>query len=157
MTKRASIIKQASDRLTSLCAYGESRHDLKRALRDTAEAKTGRRPWTQSTSRIHSLNTQGAYWRVVRAYVDWARSTYDIRDLDDLDVHADELVHAYLEHKQRNGKGDGSSYSPYSLQQTRAALRLFHTSLAVLVDGREGKERVFARIPAALRIQALRD
>ncbi len=258
MTKRASIIKQASARLTSLCAYGESRHDLKRALRDDAEAATGRRPWTQSTGRIHSLNTQGAYWRVARDYVEWARSTYDVRDLDDLDTRADELVHAYLEHKQRNGKEDGSPYSPYSLQQIRAALRLFytvahpdartlganvsigrrrrgniannrgestaysrrhvnldnyrplvdflratglrrrevaalrvhdvevrrdapgdvavsvhvtngkggrerlvtpegdHTPLAVLVGGREGKERVFARIPAALRIQALR-
>jgi integrase len=113
-THRKSIVKQAIDRLDSIMAIGQSRRAAKQAAR-----AAGVPAWAFSTGKIHSYTTRDVYQRQILRFVRWARQTFAIRRLEDLDARAEELVSLYL-HKEI-----ATHKSPYTLQQERSALRLF--------------------------------
>ncbi len=132
MPKRASLARQVSDELNARTRYGVSRHRLKEERRDEVEAATGARPWSVSTGFVHSDNTKGAYWRVLRGYAGWARDEHGIRDAAELHERAGELPGAYLAHLMDRGKMDrygretGEGYSAWSLAQYWAGLRFLY-------------------------------
>lgn len=115
-THRKSIIKQAIERLDSKMAIGESRYEAKKAAR----AETNGEPhWSFSTGKIHSYKTRGTYQEHILRFITWARKTYRITDLAQLDPRADELATQYLLN------GIAVKKSPYTLQTERSAFRLF--------------------------------
>lgn len=124
MSKRKGIIYAALQRLHAMMALKESRYEAKKARR-----AAGERVWSFTTERIHSLTTRGVYQQHILAFVNWARDTYHVTHLEQLDERADELVTAYLTHHIAAGR------SPYTLQTERAALRMFfhNRSLAATV------------------------
>ncbi len=111
---RKSIIKEALDRFDSLMAIGESRREAKQERRSTGE-----RIWTFSTGRIHSYKTRTTYQEHVLRFIGWARQTYQIKRLEDLDLRSEELASYYLQTQKEALK------SPYTLQVQRSAFRLF--------------------------------
>jgi integrase len=111
---RKSIVKEAVDRLEEKMAIGQSRGKAKDALRAAGEGG-----WTCSTERIHSFKTRSVYQGHVVRFIRWARATYQIKDLAQVDARADELVTRYLHQHLAEGK------SAYTLQAERSALRLF--------------------------------
>jgi len=111
---RKSIIKEALDRLESKMAIGESRQEAKKAVR-----ATGQPAWAFSTGKIHSYKTRTDYQEHTLRFVNWARETYHITSLEELDAQADELAILYLQ------KEIAAQKSPYTLQLERSALRLF--------------------------------
>lgn len=117
-THHKSIIKQAIERLDSKMAIGESRYEAKRQARAEAE-KTGTPFWSFSTGKIHSHKTRMTYQEHALRFVHWARETEGIRDLEHLDLRANELASRYLRMGMEAGK------SPYTLQTERASLRMF--------------------------------
>lgn len=96
---------------------GKSRYEAKKARR-----KAGERLWAFSDGIIHSHGTRNAYQQHVMAFIQWARSTYDVRRLDVLDRRADELATEYFHERLDAEK------SPDTLQAERAALRLFFSN-----------------------------
>lgn len=114
MSKRKGIIYAALERLHAMMALKESRYKAKKAQREAGE-----RVWSFTTEKIHSLTTRGVYQKLILAFVNWARDTYHITHLEQLDERADELVTEYLTHHIAAGR------SPYTLQTERAALRMF--------------------------------
>lgn len=114
MSKRKGIIYAALQRLHAMMALKESRYKAKKARR-----AAGERIWSFTTERIHSLTTRGVYQQHILAFVNWARDTYHVTHLEQLDERADELVTEYLKHHIAAGR------SPYTLQTERAALRMF--------------------------------
>lgn len=95
-------------------ADGTSRYEAKQTLR-----ASGEHPWAFSTGRIHSFVTRTVYQRHTLHFINWARQEYGINRLDRLDARADELATAYL------SLHITASYSPYTVQAERAALRMF--------------------------------
>jgi len=95
-------------------AINESRGKAKEAAREHGEST-----WAFSTGRIHSFKTRSVYQEHTLRFVSWARSTYNIRSLEQLDPRANELASTYLQHHLADSK------SPYTLQVERAALCLF--------------------------------
>jgi len=95
-------------------AIGESRRQAKQEMRASGESV-----WTFSTGRIHSFKTRSVYQEHVVRFVRWARSTYQVKNLAQLDPQANTLATEYLQQQLTDGK------SPYTLQVERAALRLF--------------------------------
>lgn len=113
-THHKSIIKASLERLDGKMAIGQSRREEKQAIR----ARQGR-VWSVSTGKIHSFKTRSVYQEHTLKFVAWARDTYQVKRLEDLDQRADELAPAWLTQHISEGK------SPYTLQVERAALRLF--------------------------------
>ncbi len=111
---RKSIVKEVIDRLEEKMAIGQSRRQAKQALR-----ASGEHIWAYSTERIHSFKTRATYQGHLVRFVRWARATYHIKNLAQLDARAGELANVYLQQHLDEGK------SPYTLQAERAALRLF--------------------------------
>ncbi|HZU70141.1 MAG TPA: site-specific integrase [Ktedonobacteraceae bacterium] len=111
---RKSIVKEAVDRLEEKMAIRQSRGKAKAALRAAKEMG-----WTGSTERIHSFKTRSVYQGHVVRFVRWVRTTYQIKDLAQVDARADELATRYLQWHLEEGK------SAYTLQAERSALRLF--------------------------------
>jgi integrase len=111
---RKSIIKASLERLDSKMAIGESRREAKEALR-TQQGKL----WAVSTGMIHSFKTRSVYQEHTLKFVSWARRTYQIKQLEELDARANELASTWLREHIADGK------SPYTLQVERSALRLF--------------------------------
>lgn len=95
-------------------AIGQSRRAAKQAAR-----AAGVPAWAFSTGKIHSYKTRDAYQKQTLRFVRWARQTFEIRRLEDLDARAQELVCLYLQQEIAAHK------SPYTLQLERSALRLF--------------------------------
>jgi integrase len=120
MSKHPSLIQEALRRLDGLRAYGVSRHALKAEQRDELRAVGAAIPWSHSTGRIHSVGTATTYQRHVLNFCAWARDTYGVRHLAQLDSSAPELVTEWLQ--AHLDAGD----SPYTVQMQRSALRLFH-------------------------------
>jgi integrase len=111
---RKSIIKEALDRLDGFMAIGESRGKAK----DIAKVK-GESTWGFTTGKIHSFQTRTVYQEHVLKFLNWVRTVYGIKRLEDLDARADDLASAYLQKQLDEGK------SAYSLFTMRCALRLF--------------------------------
>jgi integrase len=117
MTKRKGIIFATLERLHELMALHESRHAAKQAMR-----ADGEHIWTFSTGKIHSLTTRGVYQQQVLAFVNWARATYQITHLEQLDARADELATEYLAKQVTAGR------SPYTVATQRSAFRMFFSN-----------------------------
>ncbi|GHO94811.1 hypothetical protein KSF_048590 [Reticulibacter mediterranei] len=113
-THSKSIIKASLERLDHKMAIGQSRREAKETLR----AQQGK-VWSVSTGMIHSFKTRSVYQEHTLKFVSWARRTYQIKQLEDLDTQANELVATWLREHIAEGK------SPYTLQVERSALRLF--------------------------------
>jgi integrase len=109
-----SIIKASLERLDHKMAIGQSRREAKEALR-TQQGKV----WSVSTGMIHSFKTRSVYQEHTLKFVSWARHTYQIKQLEELDARANELAATWLREHIADGK------SPYTLQVERSALRLF--------------------------------
>jgi integrase len=114
MSHQRSIIKAAIDRLESLMAIGESRHEAKQAMR-----ASGEHVWAFSTEKIHSFKTRSVYQEHVLRFINWCRDIHQVKRLEHLDELADALVCQYLNEQIHANK------SPYTLQVERSALRLF--------------------------------
>jgi len=110
-----SLVKQASQRLGALEAFGCSRYQAKRQA-------AGRGTHDGSTGRLHSTGTKRAYWHWARAYAVWARPQ-GYRHIAELDRDRATLVDAYLRHLLTHAP----PYSAYTMAQARSALRLFHS------------------------------
>jgi integrase len=95
-------------------AIGQSRRQAKQELR-----ASGEHVWAFSTGLIHSFKTRTTYQQHTVRFVRWARSTHNIKNLEQLDPRADELATEYLQLHLDERK------SPYTLQAERAALRMF--------------------------------
>jgi integrase len=113
-THSKSIIKASLERLDRKMAIGQSRREAKETLR-TQQGKI----WSVSTGMIHSFKTRSVYQEHTLKFVSWARRTYQIKQLEELDARANELAATWLREHIADGK------SPYTLQVERSALRLF--------------------------------
>jgi integrase len=113
MSKNTSIIYAALQRLDRLMAPGEKRFAAKQAQREAGEPI-----WGFSTGRIHSYATRTTYQKHILDFCNWARVTYGIRRMEELDARSSELASEYL-------KGITQGYSAWTLQTKRSALRLF--------------------------------
>ena len=120
---RKSLIRQAIERLDECMAIGESRRQAKQEHR-----ATGERLWTFSTGKMHSYKTRTTYQEHVLRFVNWARTTYQIKSLEQLDARANELASIYLQQEIAAYK------SAYTLQVERSALRLFFADRALASD-----------------------
>ncbi|SRR6266540_4730753 len=78
-------------RLESLMAIGESRHQLKQALREASAEKR----WSVSTGKIHSHTTRRVYQQQILAFADWVKKTYHVSNHVVVDAHADEWASQY--------------------------------------------------------------
>lgn len=121
---RKSLIRQVIERLDSKMAIGESRYTAKKAARKVAEAR-GEKLGTFSDGLIHSHKTRTTYQEHILRFVNWARTTFGIDSLTELDPRADELASRYLEEQLQERK------SPWTLQTIRSALRLFFANRAL--------------------------
>ncbi len=113
-----SIIYQLVKRLDGQMAIGTSRYEARQRARAEAQAR-GEHGWSVSDYLIRSYKTRETYQEAILTFVCWARDTYGIKDLRDLDPRAEELVSLYLELRLQEGK------SPSTLKTDRSALRLF--------------------------------
>ena len=120
MSRHPSLIYQALERLDGLRAFGVSRHDLKAEQRGELRVRGLPTAWSHSTGRIHSFGTAETYKRQVLAYCAWARAEAGVCRLEELDRCSPEVVRTWLERQIAGGK------SPYTVQMSRSALRLFH-------------------------------
>jgi len=138
LTKRASLIFACISRLDQKMAIGVSRHQAK---------KESGLPWGHSTGRIHSYATRKAYQAYVLRFANWARNTYQIRRIDELDRRAPELVRQWVAARIAGG------YSAWTVKAELAALRLFFSNwelaagMRLPVNHREDIRR--SRRPAA--------
>ena len=121
---RPSVKYQALKRLDGKMAIGTSRHEAKLAARAEAIAR-GEDGWAASDYLIRSYKTRETYQGLILPFVDWARHTYGIKDLGDLDARADELAGRYLTLHLQAGN------SPSTLKTERAALRLFFSDRTI--------------------------
>ena len=110
---RRSMVKEIIDRLDEKMAIGQSRREAKQAAR-----ASGEHVWTYSTEHIHSFKTRSTYQGHLVRFARWARATYQIKSLAELEARAHELASAFIQKRLAEGK------SPYTLQAERAALRL---------------------------------
>lgn len=113
-----SVIYQSLKRLDGKMAIGDSRYKAKQAAQAEAAAR-GEACWPFTDYLIRSYKTRETYQGPILHFVSWARDTYGIKDLADLDPRADELVSRYLELRLQAGK------SPSTLKTERSALCLF--------------------------------
>lgn len=142
MGSRMSLTYFVIQRLDSLMAINESRHEAKQAIRDSSLEKR----WTVSTGKIHSYTTRDVYQQQIMQYVRWAKETHHIRKPADLDTHADAWVSEYLEEGIKKGKSSSTLYTQ------RSALRLFfgpHVAASVQLPKRKRKEITRSRGPVA--------
>ncbi len=139
---RKSIVKEAIDRLEGKMAIGQSRGKAKEEALAAGEST-----WAFSTEMIHSFKTRTVYQAHVVRFVRWARASYHIKNLVQLDPRAEALATEWLQQQLAEGK------SPYTLQAERAALCMFFAnrvlaaSVAIPRRARENIRR--SRGPAA--------
>ena len=120
---RKSMVKEIIDRLDEKMAIGQSRRAAKQAAR-----ASGEHVWAYSTERIHSFKTRSIYQGHLVRFARWARATYQIKSLAELDARAHELVSAYLRQQLEEDK------SPYTLQAERSAIRLLFVDRTLAQD-----------------------
>ncbi len=68
---------------------------------------------------MHSFKTRGVYQEHTLKFITWARESYGIKRLVDLDARAEELSSEFLQARLAESK------SAYTLKVERAALRFF--------------------------------
>ncbi len=123
MGKRPGLKYAAVQRLDALMAIGEKRAEAK------AEAqRQGASLFAFTYGKIHSFQTRQNYQQIVMRFLDWGRETHQVRDLEKVDAHADELACLYLSERIEQG------YSAWTLQTERAALRLFFQDRNLAAD-----------------------
>jgi integrase len=116
MGTHPGITYAAFQRLESLMALNESRHEAKKAMREAS----GEDPLVApSTGKIHSYRSREKYQGVVRRFIVWCKQERGIYRLEIADAQADELVTAWLTERLTEG------LKPDTLQGDRAALRMF--------------------------------
>lgn len=114
MGKRPGAKYAAVQRLNGLMADGQKRSEAK------AEARARGEPLFAFTDgKIHAFESRTNYQAIVMRFIDWCRDEHDMRDLERIDAHADELASLYLSERVALG------YSAWTLQTERSALRLF--------------------------------
>jgi len=119
---RKSIVKETIDRLESKMAIGQSRYAAKQAIREQGKA------WSVSDEKIHSFKTRSDYQEHSIRFVKWARETYHVTQLAQLDLRAGELVSAYLRIQIAEGK------SPSTLMARRSAFRMLFSDRTLARD-----------------------
>jgi integrase len=140
MGSRASLRRFVVQRLDSLMAIKESRHQAKQAIREGSREKR----WNVSTGKIHSYTTRTVYQQHMLAFVDWAIAAHRVSRSVDLDTHADEWGSEYLLALIEQGK------SPSTLLTVRSALRLFfgpHIAASVVLPKRTRRRITRSRMP----------
>jgi integrase len=156
MSRHPSLLYQALERLDSLRAFGVSRHELKAEQRAALRAQGLPTAWSHSTGRIHSFGTAETYKHQVLTYCEWARAEAGVRHLEELDRRAPELARTWLERQIAGGK------SPYTVQMSRSALRLFHrdrtlgAEVAIPRRRREAIRRSRLPVPSDRRVSLSR-
>lgn len=144
MGTHPGITYAAFQRLESLMALGESRHEAKRARREATGAAS---PLAPSTGKIHSYRSREKYQSIVRRFIAWCKEEQRIFRLDVVDARAEELVTAWLSERLAQG------LKPDTLQGDRSALRLFFQNwdLAedVAIPPRRWQDITRSRQPAA--------
>lgn len=101
------------DRLDEHMALEQSRGKAKE------QAKiAGTKTWAFTTGKIHSYKTRQTYQEHAINFVKWARDTYGLKQLEQIDARAEELTTEFLQARVAEGK------SAYTLQVIRASLRL---------------------------------
>ncbi len=146
MSHRPSLIYAVCLRFDGLKAIGLSRHSEKRRLRADSDARGETRPVVAlSTGRIHADKTLETYKGIALRYAHWARATYGVRSIGELDARASLLVTGYL--RARVDAGD----SPYSLKTTRSALRMFYRPAYTVQDREDAVRHLGADVALPLR------
>lgn len=144
MGTHKGITYAAFERLESLMALDESRHEAKQALREESSEDP---LVATSTGKIHSYRSREKYQGVVRRFIVWCKEEHQIFRLEIADARADELVTAWL--TQRLAEG----LKPDTLQGDRAALRMFFQdwTLAeyIAIPPRRWQDITRSRYPAA--------
>ncbi len=112
-THHKSVVKEMLDRLDGLMALQQSRGKAKEAAR-----ADGQKTWAFTTGKIHSYKSRQTYQEHALTFVDWARDTYGLKQLAQIDERAGELTAEFLQARVDEGK------SAYTLQVIRAALRM---------------------------------
>ena len=110
---RKSLVKQVVDRLDERMALEQSRGKAKEEAR-AAHQKT----WAFTTGKIHSYKTRSSYQEQSLKFAIWARDTYALKHLEEIEARAGELAAEFLQVKIDEGK------SAYTLQLIRSALRM---------------------------------
>jgi hypothetical protein len=101
------------DRLDERMALEQSRGKAKEVAR-AAKQKT----WAFSTGKIHSYKTRSVYQEHSLKFANWARDTYALKHLEEIEERVRELTAEFLQQYVDEGK------SAYTLQVIRAALRM---------------------------------
>jgi integrase len=101
------------DRLDERMALEQSRGKAKEEAR-AAHQKT----WAFTTGKIHSYKTRSSYQEQSLRFAIWARDTYALKHLEEIEVRKGELTAEFLQTKINEGK------SAYTLQLIRSALRM---------------------------------
>lgn len=114
MGKRPGAKYAAVQRLDALMADGEKRSEAK----DEARAR-GESLFAFTDNRIHAFETRENYQKIVMRFIDWCRTTQDVRDPAVIDARADELASRYLAERV------AQNYSAWTLQTERSALRMY--------------------------------
>ena len=152
MGTHKGITYAAFERLNTLMALGESRHEAKKALRQ----EMGDDPLVAlSTGKMHSYRSREKYQGVVRRFITWCKEEQHIFRLEIADARADELVTLYLTERLEQG------LKPDTLQADRSGLRLFFQNweLAedVAIPPRRWQEITRSRHPAARDLRIPRE
>ena len=117
--KHKSIVRQATERLRSMAAWGQSKH--------TDKAKNGGKP---ASDKIYSYSTMDNYKTVAVHFAKWARANHGCRDIDQARPYTGE----YLQGRMDAGK------SAWTVRRDAAALgKLYQchtTELGVNLPGR---------------------
>jgi integrase len=136
MGKHAGLGYFYIQRLDSLMAVGESRHQAKQAIRAASDEKR----WSVSTGKIYSHTTRRVYQQQILAFADWVKKTHQTSNPAIVDANADAWASQYLRELIEQGK------SPYTLQTVRSALRLcFWPNLAASVELPKRKRSAITR------------
>jgi integrase len=123
-THRKSLVKEIVERLDSLMAIGESRGEAKKVAHLAGEST-----WAFSTGKMHSYKTRQVYQEHAIRFGKWARATYEVKQVVDLEARANDLVSAYLRKNLEEQK------SAFTLQTIRATLRMLFGNRQLGEDG----------------------
>lgn len=111
MGKRKSLVRQGVEKLLSMAAYGQSKHDDKR--------KNHGKP---AKEKVYSSCTMDNYIDVVSRYLKWAQKAHGCRDLDETRQHVSDYLTIRI-----------ASKSPWTVRMEAAALaKLFQCSTTEL-------------------------
>lgn len=144
MGTHKGITYAAWERLESLMAIDQGRHEAKEALREHYGADLLGR---SSTSKIHSYRSREKYQGIVKNFITWCKEERGLYRLELVDARAEELVDLYLTERLQRG------LRPDTLQADRSGLRLFFQNWELgeylPIPPRLRQEITRSRLPAA--------